>query len=205
MRAVTEPAVRQIPDRHSSRWSAATRHRFLDGVRDGSLPVAAFDTWLTQDALFVADLLAFQSRLLARAPRAGQRVLAGGAMALVDELDWFDRLAAARGLDLSAPRLPATSDYAALLDRLDTASYADAVACLWVLERVYLDAWSYAAPGAERYAELVEHWTMPGFRVYVTALQDVAESAGPPDEGLVAEVLDQEAAFWEMAYDQVRP
>ena len=75
-------------------WTAATRHPFLDGVRDGSLPVHALDTWLAQDALFVADLLVFQARLLARAPRSDQAVLAGGTVALVEELDWFERLAA---------------------------------------------------------------------------------------------------------------
>ena len=55
---------------------------FLDGVRDGTLPPAAFDRWLAQDALFVADLLRFQARLLARAPRPAQAVLAAGAVAL---------------------------------------------------------------------------------------------------------------------------
>ena len=193
--------VRALPDRHAERWSAATRHRFLDDVREGSLPVVAFDTWLSQDKIFVADLLRFQARLLARAPRPAQQVLAGGALALVDELDWFDRLSTDRGLDLAAAPRPATVAYAALLDRLDAADYADALGCLWVVERVYLDAWSSARPGAGAYAELVDHWTTPGFRVYVAALQDVAEQAGPPDDALVAQVLEQERAFWEMAYE----
>jgi formylaminopyrimidine deformylase / aminopyrimidine aminohydrolase len=192
-------SVREIPDRSAGRWAAATRSPFLDGVRDGSLPVAAFDTWLAQDALFVADLLRFQSRLLARAPRAAQRVLAGGALALVDELDWFQRLARARGLDLSAAPRPVTTAYAALLDRLDAAPYADAVGCLWVVERVYLDAWSGAAPGAAGYAELVEHWTTPGFAAYVDALAAASDRAGAPDGALVDEVLRLEAAFWAMA------
>ena len=135
-----------LVERHAQRWAAATRHPFLDGVRDGTLPVAAFDTWLAQDALFVADLLAFQARLLARAPRRAQAVLAGGAVALVEELDWFEGLAADRGLDLSAGPRAATRDYAALLSRLDAAPYADAVGCLWVVERVYLDAWTSARP-----------------------------------------------------------
>lgn len=189
-------SVHEIPGRHPDRWAAATRSSFLDGVRDGSLPVAAWDTWLAQDALFVADLLRFQSRLLARAPRTAQRVLAGGALALVDELDWFEGLAAGRGLDLAVAPLPTTTAYAALLDRLDAAPYADAVGCLWVVERVYLDAWSGAAPGAGAYAELVEHWTTPGFVAYVDALAAAADAAGGPDDRLVADVLDLEAAFW---------
>jgi len=188
-----------VPDADSELWTAATQHPFLDGVRDGSLPVEALDTWLAQDAVFVADLLRFQARLLARAPRSDQAVLAGGAVALVEELDWFERLAADRGLDLAAEPLPATLAYRELLQRLDTAAYADALGCLQVVERVYLDAWRSALPGAPAYAELVEHWTTPGFAAYVDALTAAAERAGRPDEELVAAVLRQEAAFWTMA------
>lgn len=182
-------------------WTAATRHPFLDGVRDGSLPVAALDTWLAQDALFVADLLVFQARLLARAPRSDQAVLAGGCVALVEELDWFERLAGARGLDLAAAPLPATLAYRALLQRLDSAPYADALGCLEVVERVYLEAWRAALPGAPAYAELVEHWTTPGFAAYVDGLAAASARAGAPDDDLVAEVLRQEAAFWPTAVD----
>lgn len=175
-------------------WTAATRAPFLDGVRDGTLPLAALDTWLAQDALFVDALLRFQARLVARAPRAAQEVLAAGLVALVEELDWFDDLAARRGLDLAVEPLPATRAYADLLQRLDAAPYADAVAALWVLERVYLDAWSSAQPGAAPYRELVEHWTVPGFAGYVAALEELA--AEPADPELLVEVLRLEAAFW---------
>ena len=180
-------------------WTAATRSPFLDGVRDGSLPVEALDTWLAQDALFIADLLPFQARLLARAPRSDQGVLAGGCVALVEELDWFERLAADRGLDLAAEPLPAMLAYRELLQRLDAAPYADALGCLHVVERVYLEAWRSALPGAPAYAELVEHWTTPGFAAYVDDLGAAADRAGGAEEALVAEVLRLEADFWAMA------
>lgn len=175
-------------------WEAATRAPFLAGVRDGSLPPPVLDTWLAQDALFVADLLAFQARLLARAPRAAQAVLAGGCVALVEELDWFGGLAAERGLDLDVPPLPATARYAALLQRLDAAPFADAVAALWLVERVYLDAWTSALPGAAPFRALVEHWTVPGFAGYVAALEGLASA--PADDALLVEVLQAEADFW---------
>ncbi|MCA1712321.1 MAG: TenA family transcriptional regulator [Actinobacteria bacterium] len=184
-----------LPSRAPDLWASATRSPFLDAVRDGTLPTGWFDTWLAQDALFVADLLRFQARLLARAPRPAQAVLAGGAVALVEELAWFEQLAEQRGLDLDADPLPATRGYADLLQRMDAAPYADAVAALWVVEKAYLDAWTSALPGAAAYRELVEHWTSPGFAEYVQALERLT---GPADEALLTDVLRQEAAFWRM-------
>jgi len=132
-------------------------------VREGTITDSAFDRWLGQDALFVGDLLTFQARLLARAPRPAQAVLAGGCVALVAELDWFEVQAARRGIDLGQPALPATLAYGELLGRLDAAPYAVAVTALWVLERVYLLAWASAASNTSPFGEFVEHWTAPGF------------------------------------------
>jgi formylaminopyrimidine deformylase / aminopyrimidine aminohydrolase len=148
---------------HDSLWTAATHHPFLDAVRDGTITDAAFDRWLAQDALFVADLLIFQARLLARAPRQAQTALVGGCSALVAELDWFEDQAARRGLHLQAPPLPATLTYRELLQRLDAAPYEAAITALWVIERVYLLGWTSAASDSTPFAEFVEHWSTPEF------------------------------------------
>jgi thiaminase len=180
-----------------SLWTAATRHPFLDAVRDGTISDSAFDRWLVQDALFVTDLLTFQARLLARAPRPAQTVLVGGCAALVAELDWFEEQAARRRLDLSAPPLSATLAYRGLLQRLDAAPYEAAMTALWVVERVYLLAWSAAASDSSPFGEFVEHWSAPAFADYVDALGELAV----PDkhEALVVDVLSHEVAFWDMA------
>jgi formylaminopyrimidine deformylase / aminopyrimidine aminohydrolase len=178
-------------------WTAATRHPFLDAVRDGTITDAAFDRWLRQDALFVADLLIFQSRLLARAPRHAQHVLVGGCAALVAELDWFEEQAERRGIDLAAEPLPATLAYRELLQRLDGESYDAAVTALWVIERVYLLGWTSAAPAAPPLDEFVEHWTTPDFAGYVDELGELASSTSHPDP--VEQVLRLEVAFWDMA------
>ena len=191
--------VTDLLQRSADDWARATRHPFLTAVRDGTLADGAFDTWLVQDALFVADLLAFQARLLARAPRPAQAVLAAGAVSLVAELDWFEEQAVARRLDLGAAPLPATSSYAALLERLDTAAVPTALTALWTIERTYLDAWSYAAPGAPAYREFVEHWTVPGFAGYVADLEAAADGAGEPDGAAFTEVVAAEIAFWDRA------
>ena len=192
--------VAELLQRHAAAWRKATDHRFLTAVREGTIPTAAFDTWLVQDARFVADLLRFQARLLARAPRAAQAVLAGGLVALVEELAWFEQQAVVRGLDLTAPALPATAAYAALLDRLDSADVPTALQALWTIERTYLDAWSAARPGAPEYREFVEHWTLPGFAGYVAGLADAADGAGGAlDDAVFIELVAAETAFWTMA------
>ncbi|WP_100502298.1 thiaminase II/PqqC family protein [Geodermatophilus chilensis] len=195
--------VAELLSRRPDAWRAATRHPFLDAVRDGTIPVAAaFDTWLVQDARFVADLLRFQARLLARAPRLAQAVLAGGLVALVDELAWFEEQAAVRGLDLAAPALPATAAYAELLERLDAGDVGTALTALWTIERTYLDAWSGALPGAPEYRPFVEHWTQPGFADYVAGLEAAADGVPAPDaDAVFTEVVAAETAFWNMAVE----
>jgi thiaminase/transcriptional activator TenA len=127
-------------------------------------------------------------------------VLAGGLVALVEELDWFERQAADRGLDLTTPALPATAAYAGLLDRLDAADAGTALTALWTVERAYLDAWSAARPGAEPYREFVAHWTAPGFDGYVAGLATAADAV-PADgaEAAFLEIVAAETAFWDMA------
>src|SRR5690606_26153126 len=138
--------------------------------------------------------------------RPAQAVLAGGAAALVDELAWFERLAEARKLDLAVPPLPATEAYGRLLERLDAAEFPVAVTSLWALERVYLDAWAYAAPGAPAYREYVEHWTTPQFGAYVAELERAADAAlgdGPEPADLdpyFRQVVEAEVSFWDMAW-----
>ena len=182
----------------------ATRHPFLSAVRDGSLPESAFDTWLAQDYRFVGDLLRFQARLLGRAPRSAQAVLAAGAAALVDELTWFEQHAQTRCIDLGAAPRPATVAYGRLLERLDDAEFPVALAMLWTLERAYLDAWSFAAPGARVYQDFVAHWTTSQFIAYVSALETAADGTATGEanlDALFVEVVEAEAQFWDMAHE----
>jgi len=195
-----------LPLRHATAWSYATQHPFLEAVRDGTVTESAFEAWLVQDYRFVSDLLAFQGRLLARAPRRAQAVLAGGAMALVDELDWFEEQAAAHQLDLTQPPRPATAAYSVLLRKLDDADVAVALTALWAIERVYLDAWSFAAPGAPAYRVFVAHWTTPQFATYVSDLEQAADAvatrpAEPHVETAFTAILDAESRFWAMALE----
>jgi thiaminase/transcriptional activator TenA len=198
--------VDRLLERHSDQWSEATRHPLLVAVREGELAPGVFDTWLAQDYQFVAALLRFQARLLGRAPRYAQEALAGGVVALVEELSWFEHLAGERGIDLTVAPRPATVEYVHLLDELDTVDVPVALTTLWAIERTYLEAWSFAAPGGPQYRDVVQHWTTLAFAAYVEALAAAAAQAHPDQatvDDYLAKVMDAEIAFWDMAWESV--
>jgi thiaminase/transcriptional activator TenA len=183
----------------------------LDGVREGNLPAGAFRGWLVQDYLFAADLLTFQSRLLARSPRPHQAVLAGGLTAVEAELGWFEEKAEERGLELEAQRHPTTAAYRDFMNELEDEPYPAAMTALWALELAYLQAWRGASPGGADYREFVEHWTTQEFADYVAGLGIAAdsslESADEEEqrrvESAFLEVCRLERDFWEMAFSGV--
>ncbi len=187
-------------------------------MRSGDLPATALNRWLVQDYHYVDLLLRFQALVLAAAPRPDQAVLAGGLVALSDELDWFEQLAGARELDLAAPLHPACRDYTGYLLTLGqncaaaaptcTEAYAPAITALWTVERAYLDAWLGARPGAAAFSALVAHWTTNEFRDYVAGLAAAADralSAASPGVQQEAELVFRtiaryEREFWQMAF-----
>ncbi len=198
----------ELLERHPEAWREATRHPFLDGVREGTLPAGAFETWLVQDYLFVDDLRAFQARLLARSPRAAQPAISRGLVALVDELGWFEEHAARAGLALNAQRHPTAAAYKDFMADLEKRGYPAGIVALWAAERAYLEAWQGAAPGHQDYRPFVEHWTVPEFAKYVNALEEAADAAleeSSTQEREEAEraylgVARLERDFWAMAY-----
>ena len=193
-------------ERHPEAWHAATHHPFLDAVRDGALPADAFAAWLTQDYLFVGDLLVAQARLLARTPRPDHGVLAGGLVAVEAELGWFEAQAGRWGMSLAAPRHPTTVTYRAVLHDLAQDTCAAALVALWALERAYREAWRGAAPGQVAYREFVDHWTTPAFAAYVGELEAAADRvlmSGDVEgvaERAFREVVRLEQTFWAMSW-----
>lgn len=200
--------AQDLLDRNPEAWREAVQHPFLDGVREGNLPAGAFESWLEQDYLFVADLLVFQARLLARAPRPHQAVLAGGLTAVEAELGWFEEKAEERYLQLGIQRHPTTTAYRDFMNSLEDELYPLAITALWALERAYLEAWRGAFPGETNYREFVEHWTTQDFADYVVGLEAAAasslEAADEKEcersESVFLEVCRLERDFWEMTF-----
>ena len=75
------------------------------------MPEDAFDRWLAQDYLFARALVRAQSGIAAADPFADVGLLAGGVVATVGKLGWFEEMAARRGVVLDAPMDPATRAY----------------------------------------------------------------------------------------------
>jgi formylaminopyrimidine deformylase / aminopyrimidine aminohydrolase len=196
-----------LVSRHEAAWRAATVHPFLAGVRDGSLPEDCFDRWLAQDYLFAQALVRAQSRITARAPLADVALLAGGVIATVGELGWFEEMAARRGLDLGAPMHPTTRAYCDFLLALTYSGYPAQITTIWALERTYLESWDSARPGAHRYREFVNRWTTEDFRSYVGDLQSSVDRQLETSVGEQAQeaedtffwVTHYERGFWDMA------
>jgi formylaminopyrimidine deformylase / aminopyrimidine aminohydrolase len=193
--------------RHAGAWQAATVHPFLAGVRDGSVPADSFDRWLAQDYRFAQALVRAQSRIAAAAPLADIGLLAGGVVATVGELGWFEDMAARRGLALDTPMHPTTRAYCDFLLALTYAVYPAQITGIWALERTYLESWEGARPGAPPYREFVDRWTTDGFRSYVGDLQaavdrqveaPVGEPAPEAEEAFLW-VTHYERGFWDMA------
>jgi formylaminopyrimidine deformylase / aminopyrimidine aminohydrolase len=193
--------------RHAAAWQAATVHPFLAGVRDGSVPEDSFDRWLAQDYLFAQALVRAQSRIAAAAPLADVGLLAGGVVATVGELGWFEEMAARRGVALDAPIAPATRAYCDFLLAVTYAAYPAQITAIWALERTYLESWEGAHPGAQPYREFVQRWTTDAFRSYVGDLQAAVDrqleaSVGEPAreaEEVFVWVTRYERGFWDMA------
>jgi formylaminopyrimidine deformylase / aminopyrimidine aminohydrolase len=193
--------------RHAAAWQAATVHPFLAGVRDGSVPEDSFDRWLAQDYLFAQALVRAQSRIAATAPLADVALLAGGVVATVGELGWFEEMAARRGVALDAPMHAANRAYCDFLLALTYAAYPAQITAIWALERTYLESWEGAHPGAQPYREFVERWTTGAFRSYVGDLQTAVDrqleaSVGEPAreaEDAFRWVTHYERGFWDMA------
>jgi formylaminopyrimidine deformylase / aminopyrimidine aminohydrolase len=183
-------------------WAAATTSPFLDGVRDGTLAATAFDRWLEQDRLFLVALTRAWSGVIAAGagPIADLPLLAGGVSAFVAEIEWFDEVASARGLDLGAADLPGCStwlDGAIRLHSRPSGRWRPPISTRG------------PPPGADPYRPFVEHWTSPEFATFLSSLEGACDRAlvlASDDEvaaaaGAIRTTLRHERAFWDLTLD----
>lgn len=186
-------------------WEQATSARFLDAIREGSLPDEALDRWLVQDRTFASDLFRFQSILLAKAPEDARAPLLNGLVALDIELSWFRGLHTERGL-IAAPPHPVCERYTDFLMR---AAYSEPfprlVQILFGVEVTYLHAWTGLKEAGDLpggiHEELIVRWSNDLFRDYVDKLEKLARRHRCPDDRGFRRILDLERDFWRMTWE----
>jgi thiaminase len=190
-------------------WQDATVHPFLAQCKTGEIHSSQFNTWLTQDYLFVVDFTRMAARLLAAAPIQHFDVLLGGLNALKDELNWFRDKAAERGLNLSVPKQATCTEYCDWMNRLATAPYPVQATAFWAIELAYNQGWQLPGAMPEPYTEFADRWGNSGFTEYVKLLEQQADDvlrSAPLEEQQAAEaafldVARLEKDFWQMAYE----
>ena len=78
---------------HKELYKLATRHPFLLSIRDGSLDLHCFKTWLGQDYFFVRAFVRFIASILVKVPKDAEEadidIILGGLCSLEEEISWF--------------------------------------------------------------------------------------------------------------------
>ena len=183
-------------------WRQATTAPFLNAIADGTLPREALNRWMVQDYHFADALTSFQAVTLAKTPRRFREPLLGGLVAMDMEMDWFERQASRRRLELEAPLHPVCRHYCDFLLRVAYSEpYQVALAVLFGVEASYLAAWSRLKP-AGRYKEFIDRWSNKRFIAYVNSLWMLAEeNPHKTNQRHFNLVLEHECEFWRMAWE----
>lgn len=156
-----------------------------------------FRFWLQQDYPFVEALYRYVVGLLAEAPQAHRIPLVHALLATVEELDWL----LAQGADPQAPVHPVREEYIALLSEMGTLAYPYRLVFLYLLNRLFLEAWNAHVEGDGPWQELSEHWSAPEFQAVLFDLEVMAQGQLPSlDSRVVAHylgrILEMEKKTW---------
>ena len=207
-----------LKERSEPDWTAATGHRFVAALADGSLEDGDFRRYLVQDYAFIETLVSVIGFAVARAgDMAAKKRLAGFLSVLTsDENDYFQRAFDAVGAtaaERTRPALaPATEILRALmLEAAEAGSYADVLSVVVPAEWVYLtwaSAHADAAPAQRHYREWIELHALPEFAGFVDWLRGELDAldAGLTDEERARiedrfrRVVALEVAFFDQAY-----
>ncbi|RZS91472.1 thiaminase /4-amino-5-aminomethyl-2-methylpyrimidine deaminase [Motilibacter rhizosphaerae] len=191
---LTDPSTR--PAGAATRWwgaalpvyDAILAHPFLAGLADGTLPAAAFERYLVQDAHYLRGYARALALVAAHGDEEGDVALfaRSAATAIAVERQLHAGLLAELGIDPEAAAAsepgPATTAYVdSLVAAAATGSFADGLAavlpCYWVYARVG----EVLLPGSSpdpRYAAWIATYADPGFQQTVAAVLDVVDRVG---------------------------
>ncbi len=197
-------------------WSAATGHRFVRELCDGTLGDRVMARYLVQDHRFLDSFLMLLGAAMATADTAAARLRYGRSAGVVsgEENTYFLRAFAALGIGeaerAAVPDSGATRAFKALMrEAAGSGRYAAVLSALCVAEWLYLD-WASAAPRPlpQRFvhAEWITLHDNPDFRAFVGFLREELDRVGPADPDTARDVFRRtvamEAAFFDAAYAQ---
>ncbi|OIV91776.1 hypothetical protein TanjilG_14355 [Lupinus angustifolius] len=210
--------------KHRLQFIGATRHPMLKTIRDGTINLASFKTWLAQEYLFVRAFVPFVASVLTKARKESDdsdhdiEVISRGMASLEDEILWFKNEADKWGISLSniVPQ-QANTNYIGFLENLrkENVEYTVAITAFWAIETVYHESFAHCLEeGSKTPEELKEtcaRWGNQGFGLYCQSLQNIVNRCSQKashDELKKAElvllrVLELEVEFWNMTYASV--
>ncbi len=195
-------------------WSAATGHRFVRELCDGSIGDEPLTRYLVQDHRFLDSFLMLLGAAMATADTLDARLRYGRSAGIVsgEENTYFLRAFAALGVDearrAAVPDAAPTAAFKALMrEAAASGRYVAALSVLCVAEWLYLD-WAAAAarplPGSFVHAEWITLHDNPDFRVFVGFLRAELDRVGPEDADTASDFFRRavaiEAAFFDAAY-----
>lgn len=208
-----------LRERAEPDWSDATRHRFVEELREGTLDDAVFRRYLIQDYAFLelgartTALAVSQAHTMDEISRLTEQlsVLTGG------ENDYFHRAFEELGVPEGERRDPDLGPVTEMfrdfmLRAAHEGGYEETLATTLAAEWVYLDWAEYVAdsePDRWYLDEWVEIHTVPEFEEYVAWLREQLDTYGPDlaphrqaclDE-LFGRTVELEVAFFDAAYE----
>ncbi|KAG7026352.1 putative bifunctional TENA-E protein, partial [Cucurbita argyrosperma subsp. argyrosperma] len=207
--------------KHRLIYTDATRHPFVLSIRDGTVDLSAFRTWVEQQCEFLRSFTAFVASVLVKAwkesdDRADEEVILGSLATLNDEFAWFKKEALKRDIDLTkiVPQ-NATAGYSRFLESLmrPEMEYTVAITALWAIEAVYNESFAYCMEDGSKtpleLREACERWGNEGFGNYCNTLKKIVDrrlemAAGEiskKTEVALLRVLECEVEFWNMSRD----
>ncbi|XP_023514083.1 bifunctional TENA-E protein isoform X2 [Cucurbita pepo subsp. pepo] len=210
--------------KHRLIYTDATRHPLVLSIRDGTVDLNAFRTWVEQECEFLRSFTAFVASVLVKAwkesdDRADEEVILGSLASLNDEFAWFKKEALKRDIDLTkiVPQ-NATAGYSRFLESLmrPEMEYTVAITALWAIEAVYHESFAYCMEDGSKtpleLREACERWGNEGFGNYCNTLKKIVDrrlemAAGEiskKTEVALLRVLECEVAFWNMSRDGPR-
>jgi thiaminase/transcriptional activator TenA len=185
----------------------ARAHPFVRGLADGSLPAAAFEGYVLQDAFFLDAYTRAYAMGVARAPdREGLEAFADLLAGAREERSLHERRAAERGLDLAAvephPATLAYTDF--LLGAAGLGELGVLCAAMAPCSRLYafLGATLAVAGVAEPYREWVDTYADPAFEELAATLERLLDryaTDGPAVRAAYRRAMDLELAFFTAA------